>query len=124
MPWQEFYETTLKALQEAKNDRLWFKTNLKLGKLWFDREEYPRLLKILKEYAPRERAPMPCDGAHQAPHSAQPPFALCPVCHRLHKSCEGPDGTDDPKKGTQLLEVYALEIQMCGPCRDPSPDPA
>ena len=31
---------------------------------------------------------------------------------RLHKSCEGPDGTDDPKKGTQLLEVYALEIQM------------
>ena len=30
----------------------------------------------------------------------------------MHKSCEGPDGTDDPKKGTQLLEVYALEIQM------------
>ena len=22
------------------------------------------------------------------------------------------DGSDDPKKGTQLLEVYALEIQM------------
>ena len=22
------------------------------------------------------------------------------------------DGEDDPKKGTQLLEVYALEIQM------------
>ena len=31
---QDFYQTTLKALQEAKNDRLWFKTNLKLGKLW------------------------------------------------------------------------------------------
>ena len=45
----DFYETTLSALQEARNDRLWFKTNLKLGKLWFDREEYPRLLKILKE---------------------------------------------------------------------------
>ena len=75
----DFYETTLTALQEAKNDRLWFKTNLKLGKLWFDREEYGRLLKILKE---------------------------------LHKSCQGPDGADDPKKGTQLLEVYALEIQM------------
>ena len=75
----DFYETTLTALQEAKNDRLWFKTNLKLGKLWFDREEYGRLLKILKE---------------------------------LHKSCQGPDGADDPQKGTQLLEVYALEIQM------------
>ena len=70
---------TLSAPQEARNDRLWFKTNLKLGKLWFDREEYARLQKILKE---------------------------------LHKSCEGPDGSDDPKKGTQLLEVYALEIQM------------
>merc|ERR1719310_2577111 len=46
---QTFYEQTLSALQEAKNDRLWFKTNLKLGKLWFDREEYGRLQKILKE---------------------------------------------------------------------------
>ena len=46
---QTFYETTLTALQEAKNDRLWFKTNLKLGKLWFDREEYTRLQRILKE---------------------------------------------------------------------------
>ncbi|KAL3893051.1 MAG: hypothetical protein SGPRY_014522 [Prymnesium sp.] len=76
---QTFYETTLVALQEARNERLWFKTNLKLGKLWFDREEYSRLSKILKE---------------------------------LHRSCQLPDGADDPKKGTQLLEVYALEIQM------------
>jgi len=74
-----FYETTLTALQEAKNDRLWFKTNLKLGKLWFDREEYTRLQRILRE---------------------------------LHKSCQGTDGSDDLRKGTQLLEVYALEIQM------------
>eukprot|EP00908_Phaeocystis_cordata_P020265 Transcript_31937.p1 GENE.Transcript_31937~~Transcript_31937.p1 ORF type:complete len:380 (-),score=228.18 Transcript_31937:205-1344(-) len=76
---QEFYETTLKALQEAKNDRLWFKTNLKLGKLWFDMEEYGRLQKIIRE---------------------------------LHRSCQHEDGSDDLKKGTQLLEVYALEIQM------------
>ncbi|KAK4581255.1 hypothetical protein RGQ29_024789 [Quercus rubra] len=51
---QEFYQTTLKALEEAKNE-------------------------ILKE---------------------------------LHKSCRKEDGTDDHKKGTQLLEVYAIEIQM------------
>lgn len=76
---QEFYETTLAALQEARNERLWFKTNLKLGKLWFDVGEFPRLARILKE---------------------------------LHKSCQQADGTDDHKKGTQLLEVYALEIQM------------
>nr|XP_033775691.1 COP9 signalosome complex subunit 2 isoform X3 [Geotrypetes seraphini] len=50
---QEFYETTLEALKDAKNDRLWFKTNTKTD-----------------------------------------------------------DGEDDLKKGTQLLEIYALEIQM------------
>ena len=28
------------------------------------------------------------------------------------RSCQTEDGKDDLKKGTQLLEVYALEIQM------------
>ncbi|PHT62363.1 COP9 signalosome complex subunit 2, partial [Capsicum annuum] len=76
---QEFYQTTLKALEEAKSERLWFKTNLKLCKIWFDIREYGRMSKILKE---------------------------------LHKSCKKDNGTDDEKKGTQLLEVYAIEIQM------------
>eukprot|EP00735_Rhodelphis_limneticus_P010498 TRINITY_DN3248_c0_g1::TRINITY_DN3248_c0_g1_i1::g.29687::m.29687 TRINITY_DN3248_c0_g1::TRINITY_DN3248_c0_g1_i1::g.29687 ORF type:complete len:435 (+),score=80.14,sp/Q8W207/CSN2_ARATH/68.82/0.0,PCI/PF01399.22/2.3e+03,PCI/PF01399.22/2.2e-25,PCI_Csn8/PF10075.4/1.2e-16,TPR_7/PF13176.1/20,TPR_7/PF13176.1/6e+02,TPR_7/PF13176.1/0.47,TPR_7/PF13176.1/1.4e+02,TPR_7/PF13176.1/2.3e+03,TPR_7/PF13176.1/2.6e+03,TPR_12/PF13424.1/2.2e+03,TPR_12/PF13424.1/0.44,TPR_12/PF13424.1/5.6e+03,TPR_12/PF13424.1/94 TRINITY_ len=76
---QEFYEATLEALKEAKNERLWFKTNLKLGKLWFDKGEYSKLQKVLKE---------------------------------LLKSCQTEEGADDHKKGTQLLEVYALEIQM------------
>jgi hypothetical protein len=30
----------------------------------------------------------------------------------LHASCKREDGTDDAKKGTQLLEIYALEIQV------------
>jgi len=76
---QEFYETTLQALEEAKNDRLWFKTNLKLGKLLFDVGEYAKLSKLVRE---------------------------------LQISCTHLDGTEDQKKGTQLLEVYALEIQM------------
>ena len=46
---QNFYETTLEALKEAKNDRLWFKTNTKLGKLYFDREDYGKLQRILKQ---------------------------------------------------------------------------
>ena len=46
---QNFYETTLEALREAKNDRLWFKTNTKLGKLYFDREDYGKLQRILKQ---------------------------------------------------------------------------
>ncbi|XP_022892481.1 COP9 signalosome complex subunit 2-like [Olea europaea var. sylvestris] len=76
---KEFYRTTLKALEEAKNERLWFKTNLKLCKIWFYMGEYGQMNKILKE---------------------------------LHKSCKKEDGTYDQKKGTQLLEVYAIEIQM------------
>ncbi|GAA5955376.1 hypothetical protein JCM3765_006759 [Sporobolomyces pararoseus] len=46
---QEFYEVTMKALEEQKNDRLSTKTNLKLAKLWLDRHEYNRLNKILRE---------------------------------------------------------------------------
>ncbi|OZJ05588.1 COP9 signalosome complex subunit 2 [Bifiguratus adelaidae] len=76
---EQFYETTLDALTEAKNDRLWVKTNLKLAKLWLDRKEYSRLNKILKQ---------------------------------LHASCQRDDGTDDQRKGTHLLEIFALEIQM------------
>lgn len=34
------------------------------------------------------------------------------ILKELHKSCQKPDGSDDQKKGTQLLEVYAIEIQM------------
>ena len=30
----------------------------------------------------------------------------------LHRACQREDGTDDPSKGTYLLELYALEIQM------------
>lgn len=76
---QEFYEVTLEALRDAKNDRLWFKTNTKLGKLYLDREEWNRLARILRQ---------------------------------LHLSCQNVDGSDDLRKGTQLLEIYALEIQM------------
>ncbi len=76
---QDFYETTLEALRDAKNERLWFKTMTKLGKLYFDRGDYSRLSRVLKQ---------------------------------LHASCQTDDGEDDLKKGTQLLEIYALEIQV------------
>lgn len=46
---QNFYETTLDALKEAKNERLWFKTNTKLGKLYFDRGDFNKLQRILKQ---------------------------------------------------------------------------
>jgi COP9 signalosome complex subunit 2 len=76
---QKFYETTLTALKAANNERLWFKTNLKLGKHFYDTEEYTALARTIEQ---------------------------------LKKSCQVDDGSDDQKKGLQLLEVYALEIQL------------
>mmetsp|Transcript_12896 Transcript_12896/g.27551 ORF Transcript_12896/g.27551 Transcript_12896/m.27551 type:complete len:447 (-) Transcript_12896:25-1365(-) len=76
---ERFYDTTLASLKDSQNERLWFKTNMKLAKLWFDKHEFHRLQRILKE---------------------------------LHRSCMTDSGQDDQKKGTQLLELYSLEIQM------------
>ena len=67
------------ALEEAKNERLWFKTQLKLCALFMASKEFGRLAKLLRE---------------------------------LHRSCQSADGSDDQCKGTQLLEVLAVEIQM------------
>uniref|UniRef100_A0A5S6R4R3 COP9 signalosome complex subunit 2 n=1 Tax=Trichuris muris TaxID=70415 RepID=A0A5S6R4R3_TRIMR len=74
-----FYESTLDVLKSARNDRLWFKTNIKLAKLYFDRRDFRSLTKILDE---------------------------------LRHSCQSNGTADELRKGTQLLEIYALEIQM------------
>ncbi|PRW18415.1 COP9 signalosome complex subunit 2 [Chlorella sorokiniana] len=76
---QEFYSLTLDSMAESKNERLWFKTNMKLANLWVSLKEGGKAAKVLRE---------------------------------LHRSCQTEDGRDDLKKGTQLLEIYALEIQM------------
>ena len=34
------------------------------------------------------------------------------IIRELHKSCLQDDGTHDQSKGTSMLEIYALEIQM------------
>lgn len=46
---QDFYSITLASLAEANNERLWFKTQLKLCGLWFKLKEFSRMHKILKE---------------------------------------------------------------------------
>ncbi len=76
---QEFYETTLCTLEDDKNARLCFKTNLKLCNLWLSMKEFVRVGKLIK---------------------------------KLHQACLKNDGSFDQQKGTQILEVYAIEIQM------------
>ncbi|KAI9595574.1 COP9 signalosome complex subunit 2-like protein [Syncephalis fuscata] len=46
---ERFYKVTLDALLEAKNERLWMKTNLKLAKLLLDREENTQLSQVLRD---------------------------------------------------------------------------
>ena len=46
---QDFYSITLASLAEANNERLWFKSQLKLCGLWFKLKEFSRMHKILKE---------------------------------------------------------------------------
>jgi len=76
---EEVYAVALQYLKEYNNERVWFRTNLKLGKLLYDHDEHGKLAKILRD---------------------------------LHKACQLENGEDDPKKGSQLVDIYALEIQM------------
>ncbi|WRT67670.1 uncharacterized protein IL334_004642 [Kwoniella shivajii] len=79
---EQFYEATRIACEEAKNERLSTKSNLKLAKLWLDRKEYDR---------------------------------LAPILRSLHATCapsSGSSSSDDQSKGSLLLELYAIEIQM------------
>ena len=81
---ERVYEATLDSLGEA-NERLAFRTRLRLAGLWLARGQHGR-----------------CEAA----------------LADLTASCAGADGGDDVRKGTQLLEVYALEIQLRTALRD------
>jgi len=76
---EQFYEKTLKTMTREANERLWFKIQLKLCKLWLKWQNFAAMGKTLKQ---------------------------------LRKSCEDENGNYAASKGTQLLEVYAMEIQM------------
>ncbi|TFJ88424.1 hypothetical protein NSK_000773 [Nannochloropsis salina CCMP1776] len=107
------YDTTLARLEggeesgregraeggaRRRNQRLWFKTNLKLGHL------------LLSEAMQKE-----------GEESVRLLGRLQRLMKDLLKSCEGPQegpgeddsaGGDTIKRGTQLLEVYALQMQL------------
>jgi COP9 signalosome complex subunit 2 len=43
---EELYAIALSTLKAQKNERVWFRTNLKLGKLLFDANEFTKLAKV------------------------------------------------------------------------------
>ena len=74
------------------------KTNLKLAKLWLDRKEYGRLSRV--------RTIWLFHVTSSFLHSAQ-------LIRDLYDTTgNNTDGDEQSQKGTQLLEIYALEIQM------------
>jgi COP9 signalosome complex subunit 2 len=46
---EQFYSLTLESFQSTNNERLWLKTNIKLARLWLEREEYALLGKKVGE---------------------------------------------------------------------------
>ena len=79
------YELILGNLKQS-NERLWFATCLRLGKIYLDSKNFAQLETILVE---------------------------------MKDACKRPGSVDntfnsfDMSKGNLLLEVFALEIQMC-----------
>ncbi|QRV83133.1 COP9 signalosome complex subunit 2 [Ceratobasidium sp. AG-Ba] len=83
---EKFYAVTKDILIETKNERLSTKINLKLAKLWLDRKEYARLAHVLQDL-----------------HASASSTATASTAT---------DDTADQSRGTLLLEIFALEIQM------------
>lgn len=74
------------------------KTNLKLAKLWLDRKEYGRLQKV------HIKSNMFCIRRRDT---------RTQIIRELHATTRAAmDNEDQSQRGTQLLEIYALEIQM------------
>ena len=46
---EQFYSLTLNSFQSTNNERLWLKTNIKLGKLWPDRKDHAQLSRKVRE---------------------------------------------------------------------------
>lgn len=75
------------------------KTNLKLAKLWLDRKEYGRLQKVS------------VSSDHVVHFSYN--STTFQIIRELHATTRAAmDSEDQSQRGTQLLEIYALEIQM------------
>lgn len=81
----DFFAITLEALAQTNNERLWFKTKLKLGKTYFVRKAYGKMQRVIRE---------------------------------LDKHCRDADGSVIEQKSSQMLELLALEIQLCTETKD------
>lgn len=99
---EQMYDQTLTALRDASNERLWFNTNVKFAKLCLDSSS--NVAGVGEEGSSGEAG-----GEGRNAKLSK----VASLVAQLHASCQTPDGEDDLSKGTSLLEVYALDIQLC-----------
>jgi len=76
----EMYALTLKALEDSKMERLWFKTNVSQAKMMLENQEYSRI--------------------------------EAPILSVLYSKCTLADGTDDPDRASDLLELRAIHTTL------------
>eukprot|EP00850_Spirogloea_muscicola_P019683 SM000196S05375 [mRNA] locus=s196:152294:155665:- [translate_table: standard] len=124
---QEFYQTTLRALEEAKNEAssppplpLSPSSLIIAAARWLSLQLHWRHAAAVVQDQPEAVQAVVRHGRvrpHEQAHTpSSPPLPFLPrvaqILKELYRSCQKEDGSDDQKKGTQLLEVYAIEIQM------------
>ena len=91
----EVFDLTLDVLKGSKHQRMWFSCNLKLGKLLLSMHEQK-------------------GGSVQSASISR----IRTIVQQLHDWCKLENGEDDVGKGSQLLEMYALKIQLCTATND------
>ncbi|KAJ8967243.1 hypothetical protein NQ317_010823 [Molorchus minor] len=79
------------------------KINFKLGNFEEMMTRYKQLLTYIKSAVTRNHSEKSINSILDYISTSR---------NQLHQSCQTDEGEDDLKKGTQLLEIYALEIQM------------
>lgn len=94
---REMFEVTIESLKEAKNEGLWFNTNLKLGRMYLESKDYKNLERL-------------CDELHASITAAGSGHTLSQKPQDMSVSSVG--GNQSSFRGTHRLEVYALEISM------------
>ena len=96
------YDATLKVFHphtgSCKNERLWFKTNLKYGQLLYEMNETTKLQQVLKDLMTVHKLPSGGTDSDSEMASALSPGGAAP------SSSSG--------SSTQSLEIYALQIQL------------
>jgi COP9 signalosome complex subunit 2 len=113
---KQMYVSTLNVVQPSvglcPNERLWFKTSLKLGQLLYELNDIPQLQILIKELLKTQQQ-QPTPAATAATAAASFDSATAGTTSTLTTDYSSFSSTTTSRfAGTHLLEIYALQIQL------------